>query len=95
MKNPFPYVCDECSEPKKPSNGWLLGMPVITLESDELPLKRSNDANDVNGFAVTKWSDKLAEHPVAAHLCGIPCAAKWTARKLDERFNSPQPAPAA
>jgi hypothetical protein len=67
--NPNPFNCDICSEPKKETNHWFLGL-------------LANTEPTIQGFQVVLWHDKLAKLKGVAHICGLECAAKWTIKQL-------------
>ena len=67
-----PYVCDECSTQKKPSNGWFL--------------LYVNPAT--HGVTTDPWDDEKAEANGVKHLCGISCVLKVAGRELAKVYNT-------
>lgn len=72
-----PFICEICSTPKKPSNGWFLGR-VVNPGMEDVCVK------------IVKWDNELAEDEAGGikHLCGIDCASRWFVKELAKVYES-------
>jgi len=73
MKLPHPYKCDICPATKQSPLDWIIALPVRSLV---------NRTDVPAAIAYVQWSNDLADHSDATHLCSAECAQRHFSQHL-------------